>query len=423
MTIGAPSAQTVNAALEKVVAAEAFLDEIVLESALWLVCLFLICMLCHGEIVRCKPAPRHLTSFYLMISAGGALGGLFVALVCPQIFSNFAEMGIGLVLAFMLALGVLADKYWDARILDRLWKQCTAFAFCFGLLMVVVRAQFVEFTSDTVVSMRNFYGMLSVDEDNEDEPLFHIRELLNGHILHGSQFVDEDLSQTATTYYDESSGIGLTMVRFPNPRPKRVATVGLGTGTIASYASDGDYFCFYEINPNVCVLATTYFTYLSDAKERGATVAIELGDARISLERQNPQDFDVIALDAFSGDAIPAHLLTREAFTEYFRHLSPDGVIAVHISNRHLDLKPVVGGIAEHFDYTLLYVESDDDGFVGEAGSDWLLLTRNEVFIDDYEIANAADKLTVGDYDTIRPWTDQFSNLFEIFDMPEWLSD
>lgn len=402
---------------------EDLISDIVLEAGVYLTVLFLICMVCHGEMVRCKPAPRYLTSFYLMVSAGGALGGLFVALVCPQIFSTFVEMGIGLVIAFMLALGVLADQYWHAWVLDRFWKQCVAFAICFALLMVVVRAQFVTFSSDAVISLRNFYGMLSVEEEDVEEPLLHIRELMNGRILHGSQFFDEDLSQSPTTYYDEDSGIGVAISRFPSPEPKRVATVGLGAGTIASYAQEGDYYCFYEINPNVELFATTQFTYLGDAKERGAGVSIELGDARISLERQEPQHYDIIALDAFSGDAIPAHLLTREAFAEYFRHLNDDGVIAVHISNRHLNLTPVVGGIAEHFKYSLLSVETDDDGFAGEAGSDWLLLTRNEQFLNDDDVLECSQTVEPGSYTSIRPWTDQFSNLFEILDKPDWMPE
>jgi SAM-dependent methyltransferase len=295
-----------------------------------------------------------------------------------------------------------------------------AFSLCFGLLLIVVRAQFVTFSSDAVISLRNFYGMLSVDEDDPDEPLLHIRELMNGRILHGSQFVDEDLSQNPTTYYSEESGIGIALTRFPSPEPMRVATVGLGTGTIAAYAQEGDYYCFYEINPNVRLFATTRFTYLSDARDRGAGVSIELGDARISLERQEPQHYDIIALDAFSGDAIPAHLLTREAFAEYLRHLNDDGVIAVHISNRHLDLTPVVGGIAEHFKFSMLWVETDDDGFSGQAGSDWLLLTRNEHFLNDDEVVESSEVIEPGSYKSIRPWTDQFSNLFEILEKPDW---
>ncbi|MEO8497478.1 MAG: fused MFS/spermidine synthase, partial [Planctomycetota bacterium] len=404
-------------------AVEDLIPDIVVEAGVYLALLFLVCMVCHGEMVRCKPVPRFLTSFYLMVSAGGALGGMFVALVCPQVFSTFVEMGIGLVLAFMLAIGVLADAFWNTLVLNRLWKQSVAFAICFALLLVVVRAQFVEFTSDAVISLRNFYGVLYVDEDDADVPLLHIRELLNGHILHGSQFVDEELSQNPTTYYSEESGIGVALTHFPSQESKRVATVGLGTGTIAAYAQQGDFFCFYEINPNVRLLATTEFSYLRDAAQRGAAVSIELGDARISFERQEPQHYDIIALDAFSGDAIPAHLLTREAFAEYFRHLDDGGVIAVHISNRHLDLTPVIGGIAEHYKYSLLLVETTDDGSTGNAGSDWLLLTRNEDFLKDADVVERSEVVERDDYKSIRPWTDQFSNLFEILEKPDWMSE
>lgn len=407
---------------------EDLISDIVIEAGVYLALLFLICMVCHGEMVRCKPAPRHLTSFYLMVSAGGALGGLFVALICPQVFSAFVEMGIGLVLAFMIALGVLADEFWNGWLLNRLWKQSVAFAICFALLLFVVRAQFVSFTSDALISLRNFYGVLYVDEDYADRPELHTLELLNGRILHGAQFVDEYLRLQPTTYYDDESGVGLTMSRFPRTEHRRVATVGLGTGTIAAYAREGDYYCFYEINPNVRRLATTEFTYLRDAQQRGASLSIELGDARISFERQEPQRYDIIALDAFSGDAIPAHLLTREAFAEYLRHLKEDGVIAVHISNRHLDLTPVVGGIAEHYGYSLLLVEAEDDEIPGvpapgEAGSDWLLLTRNNDFLHDVVVVERGEVLTPGKYKSIRPWTDQFSNLFEILDKPDWMTE
>ena len=315
--------------------------------------------------------------------------------------------------------------------LNRLWKQCVAFAICFALLLVVVRAQFVTFSSDAVISLRNFYGMLSVDDENISKPLRHVRKLHNGRILHGAQFFAEVYRQSPTTYYDEESGVGVAIKRFPSPQPKRVATVGLGTGTIAAYATEGDYFCFYEINPNVRLLATTEFTYLSDAQRRGAKVNIELGDARISLERQEPQHYDIIALDAFSGDAIPAHLLTREAFSEYFRHLNDDGVIAVHVSNLHLDLRPVVGGLAEYYKFPLLKVKTDDetdddthdDREVAEATSDWMLLTRNERFLKDNVVRERGKIVKPGSYKSIRPWTDQFSNLFEILEKPDWMTE
>lgn len=396
------------------------MSDIVVEAGIYLSIMFLVCMVCHGELVRCKPAARHLTRFYLMVSAGGALGGLFVALICPVIFSTYIEMAIAIIAAFLVAVGVLADSLWMTRLLDHVVKKCIAFALIFGVLLIIVRAQFEEFTSEYVSVTRNFYGILSVDEDDKEDALFFRKELLNGRILHGSQFQHEAKRRQATTYYNDESGVGIAIARFDTIRPKRIATVGLGTGTIASYAEKDDYYCYYEINPNVVTLAMQEFSYLSDAEQRGAKVRVELGDARISMEKQEPQRFDIIALDAFSGDAIPAHLLTKEAFDEYLRHLDPNGIIAVHISNRHLDLTPVVGGLAQHFQLPLIRIEFTENNYVGEASSDWLLLTKNQVFLKDSVVNEKGWLVTPDDYEEIPLWTDQFSNLFQIIDRPDW---
>jgi len=388
-----------------------YLDELAGEAGFYLVVLFLICMVCHGELARLKPPPSQLTSFYLMVSAGGALGGIFVALIGPQIFSTYLELSIGLVVAFMLALGVVWDDLWTTWFLNRAWKKCLAFAVGFGLLLVVVRAQFESLNSDGLFSVRNFYGVLTVEEHYEDDPDFHIRELMNGRILHGSQFVDLMKSRRPTTYYLYESGIGITLQNYNRGKPIRVAVVGLGTGTIASYGVSGDTYCFYEINPNVRTLAYEHFSYLRDTR---AEVQVKLGDARISMERQRPQQYDVIALDAFSGDAIPAHLLTKEAFEQYLRHLRPAGVIAVHISNRHLDLVPVMGGLAKHFSIPAVMIEYEDEDYIGEAGSDWVLFTHNDDFLQTPAVAEVAESLE--GYTPIPLWTDQYSNLLQIID-------
>ncbi len=398
------------------------ISDIVIEASVYLTVLFLICMVCHGEVVRCKPAVGQLTYFYLMLSLGGALGGLFVALVCPQFFKTFVELPLGLVAAFLIALGVLAHEFIHSWMLNRKWKRCVAAVLAGPLVYVVMWSQAVSSESDAIVSMRNFYGVLSVDEEDADDPDIHRYELLNGRILHGVQFVDKDLRNTPTTYYDEESGIGVALRRLRATEPIRVAAVGLGVGTIAAYAKKEDYYCFYEINPNVQLLATSQFHFLDDARQRGATIQIQLGDARISMERQSPQLYDVIALDAFSGDAIPAHLLTRESFAEYLRHLSDGGVIAVHISNRHLDLTPVVGGLAEFYEYPMLYIETYDDDAAGAATSDWLLLTRNQQFLEDDIVVSSSEVAEPGSYSSVRPWTDDFTNLFEILEKPEWMS-
>lgn len=384
-------------------------DELIFEASIYLAMLFLVCMVCHGELVRLKPPTRWLTSFYLMVSAGGALGGILVALACPQIFSTHLELQIAIVLAFLLALGVLWDDVWQIWPVNQLWGKAITVTVGFALLLLVVRAQFESLNTGARVSIRNFYGVLSIEEGYEDDDYNHLRRLLNGRILHGSQFQAAERRREPTTYYNEESGIGTALTQFSD-QPLRVAVVGLGTGTIAAYGRPGDYYCFYEINPNVQMLAQREFTFLSDT---AATTEIVLGDARISLERQEPQNYDIIALDAFSGDAIPAHLLTLEAFELYFRHLQPEGVIAVHISNKHLELTPVIGGIAEHFEIPGIKIEWNQDTYVGEAGSDWVLLTRNRDFLDDPIVVERSQDLR-DLYTPIPLWTDQYSNLFQI---------
>ncbi len=264
--------------------------------------------------------------------------------------------------------------------------------------------------TNVVVAKRNFYGALSVAEYGGADSENLRRNLLNGRILHGVQFRQPDKRDIATTYYSAESGVGLTLANIGGPEPVRVAAVGLGTGTIAVYGHPRDYYCFYEINPQVIDIAQQYFTYLQDCP---ADVHIELGDARLSMEQQSPQSYDVIALDAFSGDAIPAHLLTLEAFALYRRHLKPNGVIAVHTSNRHLNLKPIVALIAQHYQMAVMAVYADDKHGVADSGSDWLLVTNNEEFLRCRDIAQAATPLKPWD-DEIRVWTDQYSNLFQI---------
>jgi SAM-dependent methyltransferase len=386
------------------------MDNLAVEAGVYLVVLFLICMVCHGELVRLKPSSERLTEFYLMVGAGGALGGILVGLVCPQVFSSYVEMHIGLVAAFLLAMAVFWDAMWETWLLRRFWRKLLVFAFGFLLLLVVVRGQFVSVQSDALLTLRNFYGVLSIKEHYQDDPDSHIRELLNGRILHGSQFQDLLKRRVPTTYYNEESGIGLTVTQLRKAQPLRIAVVGLGTGSIAAYGRKGDFVCFYEINPNVPRVAREYFTYLEDSPAR---IDIRQGDARLTLERETPQQYDVIALDAFSGDAIPVHLLTKEAFELYLRHLAPTGVLAVHISNRHLDLKPVVGGIAATLNVPVREVSTEDDGLVGEAASDWVLLTRNESFLGDPAIREAAEEVQ-GKYKPVRLWTDDYSNLFQI---------
>jgi hypothetical protein len=389
-----------------------FLDSITMEASMYLVVLFFVCMLCHGELARARPAPRYLTAFYLMISLGGALGGVFVALVCPSIFSTYAESEICLVGGFVIAAAVVFHAIGELSGAKRYWLMGGLTVPIVAGMSLVIAVPFDVDRAGVVAASRNFYGVLEVvrkgSDDNYDQRLV----LYNGRIMHGVQYLQPDRRDEPTSYYNEESGIGITLFCFPRIGPMRVATVGLGTGTIASYGREGDSYRFYEINPDVLGIARDHFSFLSDCP---AEVDVVLGDARLQMEQQSPQEYDVLALDAFSGDAIPAHLLTVESFSTYLRHMRADGVIAVHVSNRHLDLRPIVAHLASIYDMQVVEVDADDQGGAADSSSSWLLVTTNEDFLNDQMVVDAATELDPPDPE-IRVWTDQYSNLFQILD-------
>lgn len=395
-----------------------FLDSLKLEVGCYLAVLFLVCMLCHGELVRTRPSPQYLTSFYLMVALGGALGGAFVALVCPVVFATYVESNLVLVGGFLLGVAVLANWWWSARRTTTgrigLALAATVCAVAGGLVAYQLRMGETSSDSKTVVACRNFYGVLSVLQEGDPGSETERRLLYNGRILHGVQFLSPDRQDEATTYYNTDSGVGLTLTNFDRVGAMRVGVVGLGSGTLATYGRPGDVYRFYEINPQVVELSQTYFTFVKDSQ---AKVEIVLGDARLSMERElndgKPQKYDVLALDAFSGDAIPAHLLTVEAFGIYLKQVRPDGVIAVHTSNRYLDLCPIVALLAKHYDLQVVTIEADDEGGVGDSSSEWMLVTRNTAFLDSVAIEEVSEPVDVPGPD-IHVWTDHFSNLYQI---------
>jgi hypothetical protein len=264
---------------------------------------------------------------------------------------------------------------------------------------------------------RSFYGVLCVWDYRQNEPEQRHLLLQHGRITHGLQFVESASSMWATTYYGEESGVGLAMRHFPRVQNRVVGIVGLGTGTMAAYGRQGDRFRFYEINPEVERVAREPFTYL---RKCPAQVEIIMGDARLSMEREASQRFDLLVLDAFSSDSIPVHLLTREAFAIYLRHLQPDGVIAVHISNHYLNLAPVVANLAVHFQLQSLSVSEgdpfdDDEGQWWLYASTWVLLTRNEAFL---QIPAMREARTEPEKPTVKIplWTDDHASLFPILE-------
>ncbi len=376
------------------------------ELILHFTALFCLCMVCHGELVRLRPDPRYLTSFYLMISAGGALGGLFVSLAAPRLFSTFAEWRLGLVVGCLLAVWVLFEGQPQSFIRRRF--AVLAPAVMAAYLVVNWLPQFQAASEHELhVSARNFYGVISVLERHADQPAEHTFNFYSGRIVHGLQFAEPAKRREPTAYFGRSTGIGQTFTSLAAEPQLRVGVIGLGVGTMAVYAQPGQYFRFYELNSEVYDFAERYFTYLSDCR---GTYDVVLGDGRLSLEREQPQRLDLLVLDAFSGDAVPTHLLTKEAFEIYRRHLQPGARIAVNISNRYLDLSGVVAGLADHFGFDARRVKSDGDAALGQFPADWIILSRPP--------AGVSQTLT-GHVEALgeRPatlWTDAHSNLFDI---------
>jgi hypothetical protein len=438
--------------------------------------LFIACMVCHGELYRLKPPPRHLTSYFLYIAAGGALGGFLVAVAAPAVFNDYRELQIGFwllsyavgVLCFhhrsrSLALGaavgalalaltipsfrssfdgssgigtelleffreralyliaglvVLVACLFDVRRRTLLAEWQPRMAAFVMVLSVGVGALFVVQWRDRgsvriLSESRNFYGTLKVFDyyPGDEEDNYHL--LLHGATTHGLQFVAPARSLLATTYYAEVSGVGLAINHLPEG-PRRLGLVGLGTGTLAVYGRPGDVLRIYEINPAVEHLARTEFTFLESCQ---AKLEVVMGDARLTMERElaekRAQPYDLLALDAFSSDAIPVHLLTKEAFEIYLRQLKPDGVIAVHISNRYLDLRPVVETLAAHFGLGVVTISEDVEPSWWVYSTTWMLLSKNKAFLEQAKIKEAADEPEKGG----KPaplWTDDFTNLYSI---------
>jgi hypothetical protein len=380
--------------------------------------MFFICMVCHGELARLRPEPRRLTAYYLCISAGGALGGVFVTLVAPLIFSTFFEWKLGLVISFIVA-DVAA--VWAARRYLFL-AACTAIA-AGAVLGLLVFFLSTKADSQLIEQARNFYGVVAVLEcdrealeDGRENP--HHRYIMrHGAINHGAQLIAPDSPEKRRqplTYYGRTSGIGRAVEFLQQKRPTlRAGVVGLGAGTMAAYARRGDHFRFYEINPVVQRFAEEggYFTYLSDARQRGATIEVAMGDGRLSLEREPSQQFDLLVLDAFSGDSIPAHLLTREAFAIYGRHMAPGGVIAVDISNQYLNLAPVLRGLAQDAGLRATRVDSNRDEDKDLFPNDWMLLTKDEKLLAVLPAKPPEDE---NDDFEVPLWTDHYNNLFKI---------
>ncbi len=380
--------------------------------------LFLCCMLCHGELALRKPAPQYLTSFYLMVSLGGALGGVFVAMIAPNVFKTFLELPIALVATGILAVIVLWDVHVDDFKIGKftispLWFMRFGLAIGVGLLGgYLARMEFAD-RAGYHLMVRNFYGALRVRDDDVGTE-WALRSLLHGTINHGSQRLTPENEFNIASYYSPGSGIGRTMAIKQDAGPVRYGVIGLGAGVMSGYARKEDYVRIYEINPLVPKIAQSEFTYYPHSQ---ADKAILMGDARLTLEKQEPQNYDVLVVDAFSSDAIPVHLLTDEVMELYFKHLKPDGVLAVHISNRYLDLAPVCARGAEYVHKTAMVVyDESQDSFANS--TTWVLITADPTFFDNAAFVGDGVSLYPATAEpNFRGWTDDYSSILPILSL------
>jgi hypothetical protein len=367
---------------------------------LFLIGLFLICFFLHGELYARRPVTTGMTRFYLVAAAGSAAGTLLVGVLAPLVLRANYDLACTLVVVALVALAATWQDGWGLRML---WMVGTTAA------IVVLSTQVRQYDDDAVALMRNFYGTLRVRESHLPPQSDTDRQLLNGTIEHGAEWFAPQYLNQPLTYYAANSGLGLAMRLCCGAAPKRVGVIGLGTGTVAAYGNAGDVIRFYEINPLVERLARHWFTFLHDS---AAKTDVVLGDARLSLGSQGAQHFNVIVVDAFSGDAIPVHLLTREALTLYRRQLQPDGVIVFHVSNQYIDLEPVVAAIAANAGLRAVTVHSHADEQNGFYYANWILVTANQTFLQQPEIIN--NGFPTPERADVRLWTDNYSSVFPL---------
>ena len=370
-----------------------------LAAPLYLLGLFDACMVCHGELARLKPDPTHLTRFYLMISLGGALGAVLVAIVAPLVLAGYFELGIALI-----ALGAVLILVKRIR-----WV---------GVAVTAVSAVFVvrgvqEYTDGVRVMERDFYGVVRTADHLSPVPY---RSMYHGGIMHGGQLLGDSFRNTPADYFGPGSGYGRVFASLREMQPKKplaVGVIGLGAGVIAAWMKPGDRLVFYEISPRVVDIARREFTFLQDTS---AKTEVVLGDGRLSLEREPPRGYDVLGIDAFSGDSIPMHLVTREAMAIYLKHIKPDGVIVFRATNRFIDLLPVVKHLAAEFGLRAVNVsdvpEGEDGAEYWYSSTDQIIVTRNPKLLAWPRIADAAEEIE--ERPGLAIFTDAHHNLLRI---------
>jgi hypothetical protein len=372
---------------------------------LYLAGLFVACMVCHGELALLKPDPAHLTRFYLMMSLGGALGAVLVAIAAPLLLPGYFELGIALALLPALVIWKMSRPASWAGIGVTL---LTAF--------LVVRGA-SDYTDGVRVMERDFYGVVRTVDHFSPVPY---RSMYHGAIMHGGQLLGDSLRNTPADYFGPGSGYGRVFESLRDMQPKaplNVGVIGLGAGVIAAWMAPGDRLTFYEISPRVAAIARREFTFLSDTAARTELV---MGDGRLSLEREAPRGYDVLGIDAFSGDSIPMHLVTREAMAIYVKHIKPDGAIVFQATNRFVDLLPVIQRLAAEFGLEAVNIADSPTADSGPeywySATDQVIVTRNRRLLAWPQIAEAAEQIEpkAG----LPVFTDAHHNLLKILKQP-----
>jgi spermidine synthase len=373
---------------------------------------FVTCWFCHAETYRLRPAgAARSTTFYLMIAAGGVAGTFLIAIASPLLFRSNYDLALAFLATAVLGALVMWNEGWSQRVL---WATASVLLLGMGI------ALHLQFGRNALMRARNFYGSLRVTaadfEDQGDDKADAsatagpMRVLMNGRIRHGTQMMlDAEHRKLPTTYYGKESGVGIALHNCCEGRTKRVGVVGLGVGTLATYGQPGDAVRFYEINPLVEPIARNLFTYL---RESAATVSVINGDGRLALTREPRQRFDVLVVDAFTGDAIPLHLLTREAMEVYRRQIAPGGIVAFHVSNSYVDLAPEIARVAESENMQARVVESFAVPAEGAYRATWVLVSENADFFAIPAVHAAA--VPVSRRPDLRVWTDDYSSLLPV---------
>lgn len=387
--------------------------DILSQTLMYSFILFSACMLCHGELVHLKPSHDRLTQFYLFMALGGFLGSVFVSIIAEQIFVQFTEFPLAIAATLLLFIGCIAIEKHPLKV-NKIVIQSGLSLTLVLLVTLFIQLQH-QFNQHDVASARNFYGLIKVVDINTEK--VKERRLIDGTTSHGTQSLIAEQENVPKSYYRQGTGAALALEKLlpvgQQYEPLNVGLIGLGAGTLAAYGKPLEYYHFYELNPAVNEFAHTYFSYIKHSK---AAVDVSIGDGRALLQQEyaeyGSQQYDVLVVDAFSGDAIPTHLLTQEAFALYWLHLKSKGVLALHISNTHLDLKALTRTLAKTVNKEALYIKTQAT-HADENDAEWVLITDNEQFLTQYTVKKLTTPWPASSDKTLL-WTDDYSNLLSV---------